>query len=261
VSISEGVNVAYFAQHAADALNASDTVEEALLSVAEFDDAPKIRNILGAFGFSGDDVKKRISVLSGGEKNRVALAQMLFRKAGLLLLDEPTNHLDIQSRQVLEYALRTFQGAYIVVSHDRYFVNEVADRIVHVDRKLSEFIGDYDDYLASLVGEKNTFKEVSESSKKKTRQEAADVRKRVAHATQGIRKEISKIEKQIEALEESISSAEKAFLEVGFYDDGKKAAKRTKMYTQEKGDLESFVEKWEALEEKLSLVENEIKEA
>ncbi len=258
IEIGDSVKIAYFAQHAADALLPNHTVEESILSIAEFDDAPKVRNVLGAFGFSGDDVKKKINVLSGGEKNRVALGQMLFRKAGLLLLDEPTNHLDIQSRQVLEYALRIFQGAYIVVSHDRYFVNEVADRIVHVDRNVHEFLGSYDDYLASLKNTDEKTKTVSEHSRKKSRQESAELRKKMAQATKKIRKTISDIEEEIAVLEQSIEDAERCFAKPDFFDDAENATRMSREYKENQTRTEQLLEQWERLEEEVASIEGSI---
>ena len=109
---------------------------------------PKLRDILGAFLFTGDDINKKVSVLSGGERNRLALAKMLLRPSNLLLMDEPTNHLDLNSKEVLLDALKGFDGTVVFVSHDRYFVNALATRVVEVDGgKVENFFGDYEYYL------------------------------------------------------------------------------------------------------------------
>jgi ATP-binding cassette subfamily F protein 3 len=146
------VAVHYYAQHQLDALDPTRTMLEELEAVAPDLGHTRVRTILGAFLFSGDTVEKRIGVLSGGEKARVALAKMLVRPAALLCLDEPTNHLDLVSREILEDALAGFPGTIVFISHDRYFINRIATRIVHVDRgRLTSYLGSYDDYLAAVA--------------------------------------------------------------------------------------------------------------
>ena len=146
------VEVHYYAQHQLDALDPTRTILEELEAVAPGLGQTRLRTILGAFLFSGDAVEKRISVLSGGEKARVALAKMLVHPAALLCLDEPTNHLDLASREVLEEALAAFPATIVFISHDRYFINRIATRVVHVDRgTLTDYLGGYDDYLAAVA--------------------------------------------------------------------------------------------------------------
>jgi ATP-binding cassette, subfamily F, member 3 len=141
--------VHYYAQHQLDALDPSRTVFEELEQADPDSTIGRLRNILGSFLFSGDTVDKRISVLSGGEKARVALAKMLVRPAALLCMDEPTNHLDLASKEVLEEALATFTGTIVFISHDRYFINRIATQVVEVDDGvLTTYLGSYDDYLA-----------------------------------------------------------------------------------------------------------------
>jgi ATP-binding cassette subfamily F protein 3 len=142
------VAVHYYAQHQLEALTPSLTVLEELERAAPELGQTRLRTILGTFLFSGDAVEKKISVLSGGEKARVALAKMLVRPAALLCLDEPTNHLDLASREVLEGALAAFPGTIVFISHDRYFINRIATGIVEIDRgTLATYRGSYDDYL------------------------------------------------------------------------------------------------------------------
>src|SRR2546422_873782 len=144
------VAVHYYAQHQLDALTPALTVLEELERAAPELGQTRLRTILGAFLFSGDAVDKKIAVLSGGEKARVALAKMLVRPAALLCMDEPTNHLDLASREVLEQALATFPGTIVFISHDRYFINRLATTIVEIVRGiLTRHLGNYDDYLAA----------------------------------------------------------------------------------------------------------------
>jgi ATP-binding cassette subfamily F protein 3 len=142
------VAVHYYAQHQLDALDPARTVLEELEAVAPESTHTRLRTILGAFLFSGDSVEKKVAVLSGGEKARLALARMLVRPAALLCLDEPTNHLDLASREVLESALAEFPGTIVFISHDRYFINRIATIVVEVaGGVLARYPGSYDDYL------------------------------------------------------------------------------------------------------------------
>jgi ATP-binding cassette subfamily F protein 3 len=147
-TLGSHVAVHYYAQHQLDALDPTRTTLEELEAVAPEATHTRLRTILGAFLFSGDSVDKKVAVLSGGEKARLALARMLVRPAALLCLDEPTNHLDLASREVLESALAGFPGTIVFISHDRYFINRIATAVVEVARgTLTRYAGSYDDYL------------------------------------------------------------------------------------------------------------------
>ena len=144
------VEVHYYAQHQLDALDPAHTVLEELEAAAPDATHTRLRTILGSFLFSGDAVDKRVTVLSGGEKARLALAKMLVRPAALLCMDEPTNHLDLASKEVLEEALAGFTGTIVFISHDRYFINRIGTRVVEVQGgRLTDYLGNYDDYLAA----------------------------------------------------------------------------------------------------------------
>ncbi len=152
VTCGAGVKFGYFSQHVLDVLNPSKTVLEEVESRIPHSNLGYIRNLLGAFLFSGDDVYKKISVLSGGEKSRVVLATLLANPLNVLVLDEPTNHLDIKSREVLLKAIQNFDGTVILVSHDRHFLRSVAKRVFEIGHgELRVFDGDYDYYLGKVA--------------------------------------------------------------------------------------------------------------
>ena len=139
----------YFAQDQAEALDGGKTVYEEIYACAPYDMVPRLRDLLGAFLFSGSDIEKKVAVLSGGERNRLALAKMLLRPSNLLLMDEPTNHLDLFSKEMLLDALRVFAGTVVFVSHDRHFIDGLATRVVEVEEGgLTSYQGDYEYYLA-----------------------------------------------------------------------------------------------------------------
>lgn len=148
VSLGASVNLGYFSQYSSDSLDPNKTIFEEVSDRVPMSTIPQIRSILGSFLFSGDDVDKKISILSGGEKSRVMLACMLAVPVNFLVLDEPTNHLDIQSREVLLDALSRFEGTLMIVSHDRYFLKHLANRVFELDRgALTVYEGDYSYYL------------------------------------------------------------------------------------------------------------------
>ena len=153
-SLGASVNLGYFSQYSSDLLNPANSIYEEIASRLPLASIGYIKNLLGAFQFSGDDADKKISVLSGGEKSRVVLASILSQPVNFLVFDEPTNHLDISSREVLLEALQDFEGTIMIVSHDRYFLRHLVNRVFEIDRgQMRIFEGNYDYYLEKISAE------------------------------------------------------------------------------------------------------------
>lgn len=210
VRFGHNVRCEYYAQHQAEALNPDLTVLEVLEERSTVGDAARIRAHLGAFLFTGDEVNKKVSVLSGGEKARLALARMLLEPAGLLLLDEPTNHLDMASRDVLTEALRQFEGSIVFISHDRRLINAIASEIVEVERgQLTHYLGDWEyyrwkkSYQPSMADDTASQVSVRQSTEQPKRQE----RKSLSFAERkDLQRRYRQVEKRILELEERQSN-------------------------------------------------------
>ncbi|MBA2663009.1 MAG: ABC-F family ATP-binding cassette domain-containing protein [Bradymonadaceae bacterium] len=257
IEYGNNVELTYFAQHSADKLDLSRTILDELEASASFDAAPRVRSILGAFLFRGDEVDKRISVLSGGEKSRLALAKMLLEPAGCLLLDEPTNHLDIPSRQVLEHALKGFEGAFLVVSHDRYFLNEVVTKVIHVENgAMALYEGDYDYYRWKRAQDQQFEPGASSASdgrgeeggaisRKDQRRLAAELRKRRNDETRELRKTIEALERQIETLEARQGELERKLASPETYDASTDVGALHQEYGRLQATLEQCLQGWE----------------
>jgi len=231
------VAVHYYAQHQLDALTPSSTVLEELERAAPELGQTRLRTILGTFLFSGDAVEKKIAVLSGGEKARVALAKMLVRPAAFLCMDEPTNHLDLASREVLEGALATFPGTIVFISHDRYFINRIATGIVEINRgALATYLGSYDDYLDAkaraavepTVVQKPGPRPVAppaarpEPAVRAPRPESPRRTGKVAKDVRDLRRRLEDVERQIHALEARLTEIGERLGDPAFYADGER---------------------------------------
>jgi ATP-binding cassette subfamily F protein 3 len=176
VIIGQRVSIGYFAQHRTEELNANNSVYSEVLETASDSHRSEIRNILGLFRFNRDDIEKKIGVLSGGEKSRVSLAKILASPVNFLMMDEPTNHLDMLSREALERALQQYEGTLLLISHDRYFLDKIVNRVFDLDQgHLSEYEGNYSDYLRlkpskiDAVAEAETNRELTEAQKIKVK--------------------------------------------------------------------------------------------
>ena len=272
VELGHQVEISYFAQHSVDQLDLSQTVLGEMDASASYDAAPRIRSILGAFLFSGDDVAKPISVLSGGEKSRLALAKMLLEPAGCLLLDEPTNHLDIASRQVLEHALKTFDGAFCVISHDRYFLNEVVNRVIHIeDGALIDYPGSYEEYRWRRKQEENRQQseqlepngQGGQSSEKLSRREIrqlmAELRQEKAAKTGDLRAEVSALEERVIELEANLEEVENTLAQPETHQNASadKIVSLQKQHSALEGALMEAMEEWEKKGVELNEMERE----
>lgn len=269
IELGHQVEVAYFAQHSVDQLDLKNTVLQEMEEAASYEAAPRIRSILGAFLFIGDDVHKQISVLSGGEKSRLALAKLLLEPAGCLLLDEPTNHLDIPSRRVLEHALRNFSGAFCVISHDRYFLNEVVNRVVHIEGgALHDYPGTYEEYrwrrsrdVESGQAAERVSDELDDSaavSRKEIRRRKAELRKERDGETKKLRKELDGLEKRIQELEVEMEGLEEVLAKPETYEgDGAEIAGLQKRHNEVEVELMEAMSRWEEKGSELEEIENE----
>ena len=255
------VDVGYFAQHSLEQIDPSDTAFESMEEVASHDAYPQIRPVLGAFGFSGDDVEKSISVLSGGEKARLALARMMLEPAGCLLLDEPTNHLDIPSCQVLEQALQDFEGAVGIISHDRYFLNNVVNKVIHIEQgELTAYSGDYDYYrykegadessaddesADEQANDENGEDESGSVSKKERRRIRAKLRRERRDETESLREEIDAIEERIEEIEERQETLEEKLADPSTYGGDEDLEELNREFGQLDEELTELMMEWE----------------
>ncbi len=212
VELGKNVTRAYFAQHQFDLLHSENTVFEELLSIATDETQTELRTLLGTFLFSGDEVEKKVSVLSGGEKSRLILAKMLLKPANFLLLDEPTSHLDIPSRNVLEMALRQFQGTICLITHDRHLINQIANKVIEVDRGVPHlFLGNYDDYLykkkqIQLEEHVGAIHELP-LRKKKPSYRIKEERRRTVQQMDQYRRQLASLEKRFQEVEKSLQDA------------------------------------------------------
>jgi len=245
IKLGHNVQLGYFAQNQADYLDGELTVLDTMYHAADDTNRMKIRDILGSFLFRGDEVDKKVKVLSGGERNRLALAKMLLSDFNVLVMDEPTNHLDIKSKNVLKKALQQFEGTLIIVSHDRDFLQGLTDKVYEFKNKnIKEYLGDIDFYLEQrAVANFREMEQQKETLSAPTK--AAESTEKLSFEQQKQQKaaqnKLNKIENQIAALEEELKQMD---VQMG---QGVQSNDYYKEYEQKKKMLEELMTEWENL--------------
>jgi len=255
LKLGHNVQIGYFAQNQAEYLDGSKTVEETMIDAADEKTRPLVRNILGSFLFRGEEVDKYVRVLSGGERNRLALAKMMLQPFNVLVMDEPTNHLDIKSKNVLKDSLNRFDGTLIVVSHDRDFLQGLTNRVFEFkDHKIKEYLGDIDYYLEKRAVD--SLREIEKKDKKAVVKAATVADNKKSYEDQkklkSLNNKISKIEATINILEKDIkemdvelaTNYDETAAKPGFFDS----------YQGKKKEIESLMEQWEKVTEEMEVL-------
>ncbi len=283
-TVGHNTSISYFAQHQADTLDPNLSVLDSLRSVAKGQDDTQIRGILGAFLFSGDDVFKPVAVLSGGERSRVALAKSLLSPANFMILDEPTNHLDIQSIKVLVEALRNYEGTFLVVSHDRHFLDQVTNRVWYVGHgAVRDFPGTYSEFHWTVEQERATLQapqpgsgsaernepvrpasDDTDAKKRKTKEDRrreAEERNRVyqERVKASGKKEVHqrsefKLKEQLRRIEQDVASHEERRTEIetmladpNFFKDSDRSTKSLEEFSKLEIELNELYQQWETI--------------
>ncbi len=251
--LGHNVKVGYFAQNQAATLDDSKTVFQTVDDIATGDIRTKLRNILGAFMFGGDDIDKRVAVLSGGERSRLAMIKLLLSPVNMLILDEPTNHLDISTKNVLKDAIRQFPSSAIIVSHDRDFLDGLVDKVYEfADKRIIEHIGGIGDFLRAKNFNSLHQIEIKNTDKKDIAPQVVSDSKLQYEQNKERARQIKKQERQIEFLESHIADLEKeiARLEAEFT-DGNSSDELSVKYHKTQHLLEQKMYEWEILSEEL----------
>jgi ATP-binding cassette subfamily F protein 3 len=272
---SEGhkVTTNYFAQHQAEDLDLKKDALEVMMSAGSNEKESRLRSILGSFLFRGDDVFKKVKVLSGGEKSRLALAKMLLSPANFLIFDEPTNHLDMSSKNILQQALQQYEGTCVIVSHDRAFLDPVVDKVLEVQQnKVRTYLGNVSYFLDKKKEEADSEKKqavqqenkatVSDSdnenlSRKEQRRIEAERRNKLSKQLNPIKKKLERVEKEIEQAENRKKEIEALMAETDFYDNTEKVKKTSLEYEDLKMDLTDKYSKWEEYANRIEAIEQD----
>ncbi|PMG99085.1 ABC transporter ATP-binding protein [Vibrio lentus] len=269
LSYSQGVKMGYFAQHQLETLHPEETPLQHMMQIAPKHTEQQLRDYLGSFGFQGEKALDKVAPFSGGEKARLVLALLVWQKPNLLLLDEPTNHLDLDMRQALTFALQTFEGAMVIVSHDRYLLRATTDDLYLVhDRQVAPFDGDLDDYYKWLTEQQKIERKEAQAlapakdsansaaSKKEQKRKEAEFRK----LTAPIRKQLTQFEKKMDKLTLDLEEAEQQLSDTSLYEAENKAKlnKVLALQASSKSQLEEVEMDWMSTQEELEQMEQEM---
>jgi ATP-binding cassette, subfamily F, member 3 len=255
--VEDGYNVvkSFYAQHQLESLTLDNNLITELAIAAPAEKEGNLRGLLGAFLFAGDDIMKKIKVLSGGEKARVALAKMILSKANFLILDEPTNHLDMTSVNILIRVLQDFEGTFIVVSHDRFFVAAIANKIWWIENHhIKEYPGDYEEYeyarQQALKQQKAAAqKPVKQAEKKPEKEVEKNEEEKKAKAK--LTKKFQQLESKIASLNEKKSALERELAKPEIYENPKVFAEKLAEFNAIEKELKEVTAEWEKVFEEL----------
>ena len=246
--VQTGHNVinSFYAQHQLESLSVQNDLLEELKQAGTGKTEQELRSVLGCFLFSNDEVFKKIKVLSGGEKSRVALAKTLISEANFLLLDEPTNHLDMMSVSILVQALQQYEGTLLLVSHDRHFITQVANKIWYIEnQEIKEYPGTYKEF--EWWWNKNNKGQETSKKEDKPAEKRQNTKPKTNDENQQTAKELKQVEKDIEALETAITEMEAHLADPKIYENPKEYEKVNIEYNHKKKELDQLMEKWEEL--------------
>lgn len=274
-TLGHNVELAYYAQSQEDNLNLENSLYSEFVQVSPHFSDTQVRSVLGSFLFNEDDLEKKVKVLSGGEKSRLSLSKMLVSPSNFLLLDEPTNHLDIQSREILLEALKNYSGTFLVISHDRYFIDQLVNKVWYVeDGKVETYLGNYSDFINKLNGKGEVqvdeiLSEVKEVKVKENKKEKAEQRNRLYRELQekGIENmdnwnqltgnqlsnALRKLEKRIADSEIRKNEIEKQLNDPELFKDQEEAVQKTKDFDELNLNLILMYKRWDELTENLNL--------
>ncbi|MBA3901510.1 MAG: ABC-F family ATP-binding cassette domain-containing protein, partial [Bacteroidetes bacterium] len=266
LEIGFNINIGYYAQNQAESLNGEKTVYETIFESARGEMVKKVRTLLGSFLFSGDAVDKKVKVLSGGEKSRLAMCKLLLEPINLLILDEPTNHLDMRSKDVLKNALLKYDGTLVVVSHDRDFLQGLTDKVYEFSNgNVKEYYGDVYEYLqarkisslAELEKVEKKEKQVSKTPVKPTENKAfTEEQKQAGKELKKMQNQVSKSEKEIERLENVIAAFDAIMQDPEQYKAMMNDTSQFTKYEALKTLLEKEMEQWELLMSDIEMANN-----
>lgn len=261
--IGHNTMIAHYAQDIADQLNPDLDILETLMGISDQMLLGGLRNLLGSFLFTGDDVFKKVGVLSGGEKSRVALAKILLTRSNLIILDEPTNHLDITSKEILQKALIDFSGSIVLISHDIDFLKPIVNKTVEIkNRKVTLFEGGIEYFLYKKSLNENVANEndnqpdkTSFENKKLQKKQEAELRQKIYSSTKELKEKIKGIEKRIEGLEKCQKELEEILFSPDTYKDINFANEKTLELNKNKIELEKCLMEWEKLSGEIQKIE------